>query len=94
MRGALLLSVLFMSLLGAAAQAQDTGPAGPLPEETIEIGLSTETIAITSNFRGTDLTIFGALDNTDPLVQRQGRYDIVVILQGPARDLVVREKER
>jgi len=64
------------------------------PTEAIEIGLSTETIAITSNFRGTNLTIFGALDNADPLIRRQGRYDIIVVLQGPERDLVVRKKER
>lgn len=62
--------------------------------ETVEIGLSTETIAITSNFGGANLTIFGALDNADPLVQRQGRYDIIVVLQGPSRDLVVRKKAR
>lgn len=62
--------------------------------ETVEIGLSTETIAITSNFGGANLTIFGALDNADPLIQRQGRYDIIVVLQGPARNLVVRKKAR
>ncbi|MGU3574474.1 TIGR02186 family protein [Brucellaceae bacterium C25G] len=62
--------------------------------ETIEIGLSTETIALTSNFNGANLTIFGALDNADPLIQRQGRYDIIVVLQGPSRNLVVRKKER
>ncbi|QND51843.1 TIGR02186 family protein [Phyllobacterium sp. 628] len=63
-------------------------------KETVEIGLSTDTIAITSGFRGTDLTVFGALDNADPLIQRQGRYDIVVILQGPERSFVVRRKDR
>lgn len=62
--------------------------------ETIEIGLSTETIAIASNFSGTNLTIFGALDNADPLIRRQARYDIIVVLEGPQRNLVVREKSR
>lgn len=96
MRKAMILSALLVTLFTPDAGAQETAPTvtSPMAEETIEIGLSTETIAITSNFGGTDLTIFGALDNADPLVQRQGRYDIVVVLQGPARDLVVREKER
>lgn len=82
----------------ASAQINSSGDGNAVPqlqnpaEETIEIGLSTETIAITSNFGGTDLTIFGALDNADPMIQRQGRYDIIVVLQGPARDLVVRKK--
>lgn len=66
----------------------------PPNTETVEIGLSTDTIAITSGFRGTDLTVFGALDNADPLIQRQGRYDIVVVLEGPERSFVVRRKDR
>ena len=62
--------------------------------ESIEIGLSTDRIAITADFSGADLTIFGALDNADPLVARQGRYDIVVVLQGPTASTVVRRKQR
>ncbi len=102
MRSLTLSSALFMFLLAgtAAAQVDSSGSGNTVPQlqnpadETIEIGLSTETIAITSNFGGTDLTIFGALDNADPMVQRQGRYDIIVVLQGPSRDLVVRKKDR
>jgi uncharacterized protein (TIGR02186 family) len=70
-------------------QPQEAG----IPER-IEIGLSTDNIAITSDFSGVDLTIFGAVDNVDPLVQRQGRYDVFVILEGPASVLVTRKKDR
>lgn len=79
-----------MALLATApgSLAQET------VRESIEIGLSTDRIAITSDFSGADLTIFGALDNADPLVVRQGRYDIIVVLEGPARTTVVRRKER
>lgn len=62
--------------------------------EDIEIGLSTDEVAITSGFAGTNLTIFGALDNPDPLISRQGRYDVVVVLEGPDRPVVVRKKTR
>lgn len=62
--------------------------------ETIEIGLSTDRVVITAGFSGADLTIFGAIDNADPLTSRQGRYDVVVVLEGPARPEVVRKKER
>lgn len=68
--------------------------AQSLERETIEIGLSTDEIFITSDFSGADLTIFGALDNGDPLVQRQGRYDIVVVLEGPERPVTIRKKTR
>ena len=70
-----------------------TDEAPGIPER-IEIGLSTDNIAITSDFSGVDLTIFGAVDNIDPLIQRQGRYDVFVILEGPAARLVTRKKAR
>ena len=76
-------------LLATAAMAQ-----APAERERIEIGLSTNIVTITSDFSGADLTIFGALDNADPLVQLQGRYDIIVVLEGPDRPIVVRRKER
>lgn len=66
----------------------------PTERETIEIGLSTNVVTITSDFSGADLTIFGALDNADPLVQLQGRYDVIVVLEGPDRPVVVRRKDR
>ena len=72
------------------ATAED---AVPLPEG-IQIGLSTDRVAITADFSGADLTIFGALENPDPLVSRQGRYDVIVVLEGPARQVVVRRKDR
>lgn len=78
--------VAFLGIDGAGAQVQNP--------ETIEIGLSTDHVVITAGFSGTDLTIFGAIDNADPLVSRQGRYDVIVVLEGPSRPVVVRKKER
>ena len=72
----------------AAAQ-----PVNPTPEG-IQIGLSTDVIRITTDFSGEDLTIFGSLDHTDPLLHRQSRYDVVVVLEGPARPVTVRRKDR
>ncbi len=64
------------------------------PNESFEIGLSTDLIGITSDFNGARLVVFGALDNADAKLLRQQRYDIVVALVGPRRRVVVREKER
>ena len=75
----------------AAAGAGAQPDANP---EAIQIGLSTDRVSITADFTGADLTIFGALDNADPLVSRQGRYDVIVVLEGPARPVVVRRKDR
>ncbi|MCV0395876.1 MAG: TIGR02186 family protein [Rhizobiaceae bacterium] len=77
----------------ARAEVGAPPPNGPA-QETIEIGLSTNRVRITSDFTGADLTIFGALDNADPLISRQGRYDVIVVLEGPSREVVVRRKSR
>ena len=93
MRSRNLALALVLPLLLAAAPARAQAPENPNPE-TIQIGLSTDRIFITSDFAGADLTIFGALDFADPLFARQGRYDVIVVLEGPARPVVVRRKSR
>lgn len=72
-----------------SARAQEAPPT-----ESIQIGLSTDRIAITSDFRGANLTIFGALENSDPVLMGHGHYDIIVSLEGPPREVVVRRKRR
>lgn len=98
--------LMLVAVLGPAV-AQDTAPqpeaapqpsvattADPAQRERIQIGLSTDRVVVASDFSGTDLTIFGALENVDPQVSRQGRYDVIVVLEGPARPVVVRKKSR
>lgn len=87
MRAVLLVLAFLFAALGPAG-AQTTG------QESIQIGLSTDRITITTDFSGTDLTIFGALNNVDEQTARQGRYDVIVVLEGPARPVVVRRKDR
>ncbi|MBX3570518.1 MAG: TIGR02186 family protein [Rhizobiaceae bacterium] len=77
-----------MAWLAAGAMAQSANPEG------IQIGLSTDVIRITTDFAGEDLTIFGSLENPDVLTARQSRYDVVVVLEGPARPVTVRRKDR
>ena len=89
MRAATMIVALFAAIIvcgRAGAQVAE--------RERIEIGLSTDRISITSDFSGADLTIFGALDNLDPLVRRQNRYDVIVTLEGPERLTTLRRKER
>ncbi|WP_137929460.1 TIGR02186 family protein [Mesorhizobium comanense] len=83
-------AAIFLSLLAAAVPAR---AQTPLPEG-IQIGLSTDNVSITAGFSGADLTIFGSLENPDPLVARQGRYDVIVVLEGPPKPVVVRRKDR
>jgi uncharacterized protein (TIGR02186 family) len=85
---ALAATLAALCCLPVAALAQVRGP------ESIQIGLSTDRIEITADFSGADLTIFGSVENADPLINRQGRYDVIVVLEGPARPVVVRRKDR
>lgn len=81
------LALLFLlSPFPAATQA--------INPEKIQIGLSTDMVVLTAGYSGEDLTIFGALENVDPLLARQGRYDVVVVLEGPSRMATVRRKDR
>jgi uncharacterized protein (TIGR02186 family) len=61
--------------------------------EDIISGVSTDLIQIQSDFTGTDVVIFGALEGTDPATTVND-YDVVVVLRGPEQDMTVRRKER
>lgn len=87
---ALAAALVWAFILPAAAQEKPPSTA----TEKMEIGISTDEIAITSDFRGADLTIFGAIEGYDPNLLAQGKYDIVVALEGPKDNLTVRRKER
>ncbi|WP_336288054.1 MULTISPECIES: TIGR02186 family protein [unclassified Bartonella] len=62
--------------------------------EAIQIIVTTNTITVDAHFDGRDLYIAGVLENIDPLYSRQKRYDIVVVLEGQTRPMVMREKKR
>lgn len=75
-----------------AQQAQQKAPT-PVPEK-LEIGISTREIAITPDFRGADLTIFGVINDVDTAVLSTHGYDVAVTLEGPEKDVTVRRKAR
>ncbi|KQV84019.1 TIGR02186 family protein [Rhizobium sp. Root1220] len=90
---ALLFSLLLLPKL-AEAQMMLPDQATQGTGERLEIGTSTSEIAITSDFHGADLTVFGAVANTDSLLLAIGQYDVIVVLEGPREDATVRRKER
>ncbi len=95
MRAHLLALALFATIgISFPASAQDPLTSQLAETEGLDIGTSTSEIAITSDFSGADLTIFGALTNTDQLLLAIGQYDVVVTLEGPRDWTTVRRKER
>ncbi len=65
----------------------------PARADDLVAGLSTDLIQITSNFAGTDIVLFGAIEpneNSGPAKDQ----DLVIVIRGPQIDMTVRRKER
>ena len=69
------------------------GGAAPAAAEALTASLSTDRVAITSNYTGASLAVFGLIERDAQTVARAGAYDVVVTVRGPRQSLVVREKE-
>jgi uncharacterized protein (TIGR02186 family) len=74
----------------ALALALLAGVAVCARAQTIVVVLSAEVVAITSNFTGADVTVFGALEFDRPAED----IELVVVLRGPPQSLTTRRKER
>ncbi|HEY5797762.1 MAG TPA: TIGR02186 family protein [Bosea sp. (in: a-proteobacteria)] len=68
--------------------------AAPARAETLIAAMSSHQIQITSNYTGSQLTVFGVVERDGRTVARGDPYDIVITVRGPKRMLLVREKER
>jgi uncharacterized protein (TIGR02186 family) len=60
--------------------------------EKLVTSISTHRVIINSNFTGTELVLFGTVEDAPEATL--GKYDIVVTVRGPARSFVTREKAR
>jgi uncharacterized protein (TIGR02186 family) len=74
-----LLACLALAFMGAATLAV------PARAEPLVADLTSHLVAITTGFTGTDVVLFGATD---------GPGDVIVVVRGPERDIVVRRKSR
>lgn len=82
----------FVMLLGllsfaSASLARDA-------QESIEADASTRQVAITSSFTGTEILIFGTVENSVQPSPEAGTYDIVAVIEGLPAPAVVRKKAR
>lgn len=74
--------------------AEPSGPSASLPRETVQADLSTRRIGVTSSFSGTEIVVFGAVDNSRQASPEAGIYDIVIVVVGTPTRLVARKKSR
>lgn len=76
----------------AGGSNKSAGPPKGLPPEVIEADISTRTIAVTSDFSGKEVIVFGSIHNSRQVEGKQPYYDIVVVVEGAAVPLVLRRK--
>jgi uncharacterized protein (TIGR02186 family) len=81
---------LYIALVAALACL--AGPAARA--ESLVAALSSSKVFITSNFTGTEIAVFGAVEQDAGTISRQGPYDIAVVLTGPKKTFVTRQKAR
>jgi uncharacterized protein (TIGR02186 family) len=70
------------------------GSLAPAVAETLVTSLSNSRVLINSNYTGTSIAVFGAIERDAQTVSRASPYDVVVTVRGPRQFLTVREKER
>ena len=74
--------VLFLALLLIALPAR---------AEDLVSGVSQDLIQITSNYTGSDIVVFGAVEGQGA---NHGPKDVVVVVRGPDTDITVRRRDR
>lgn len=71
--------------LEAAAAAQNV-------RETVQADVSSRSVTVTSGFEGTEIVVFGAVDNSRQASAESLFYDIVIVVEGTPTRLVARKK--
>jgi uncharacterized protein (TIGR02186 family) len=86
-----LLALLVLLLWGAQAGAQAGEEASG---EEIVLGLSSNRVAITATFDGSDILIFGAIKREAPPPEGASPLEVIVTVSGPLQPLTVRQADR
>lgn len=65
-----------------------------LAQETVVTGLSTDSIALTANYNGSEILVFGAIRRDSPTPPGTPPPGVIITLKGPERSVIVRRKDR
>ena len=64
----------------------------PGARESVQADVSARNVAVTSSFNGTEIVIFGAVDNSQQPSAESGYYDVLIVVEGVPARIVVRHK--
>ena len=65
---------------------------GAEARETVQADVSSRSVAVTSSFTGTEIIVFGAVDNSRQSSPESGFYDVGIVVEGTPTRLVARKK--
>ena len=64
----------------------------PGAREAVQADVSARNVSVTSSFNGTEIVIFGAVDNSQQPSAESGYYDVLIVVEGVPARIVVRRK--
>jgi uncharacterized protein (TIGR02186 family) len=64
----------------------------PGAREAVQADVSARSVAVTSSFNGTEIVIFGAVDNSQQPSAESGYYDVMIVVEGVPGRVTVRRK--
>jgi uncharacterized protein (TIGR02186 family) len=67
--------------------------SAPVAAERLVTSVSTHRVLITSNFTGTELVVFGSIEDDEKGAAR-GPYDVAITVRGPTQTYIARHKAR
>lgn len=76
-----------------ALPIEATPTAGTPPEETVVAGLSSDSVAITASFNGSEILIYGAIKRETPIPEGPP-LQVIVTVEAPSSSVTVWRKER
>lgn len=79
---------------GQPAKAEELTKGPVLPDESVQADVSTRNVAVTSSFTGTEIVVFGAIDNSRQATAEAGIYDVVIVIEGVSSTVTARKKDR
>ena len=83
-----------MSVPASLTPAEPGTVPAPLRPERIEADISTRTIAVTSAYAGSEILVFGTIENSRQPSAESGFYDVIVVVEGEPKRTIVRKKSR
>lgn len=81
-------------LVTTSEPAAGAAAVQPWPKESVEADVATRSVAITSGFSGSQVVVFGTVENSRQATAEAGLYDIVVVIEGGPEPVTIRRKSR